>query len=75
VCCGAGVDFIPMGAHAGPAYRKLLKYVPFFSSALPTLPVTRDGHEGEEVIDDRRRRRSRSSSMDARNLILLLAIM
>ncbi|KAG0585787.1 hypothetical protein M758_2G038300 [Ceratodon purpureus] len=63
----------------GPAYRQLLKYVPFFSSALPTLPVTRkdsqDGYDGDEAIDDRRRRRYRSSSMDVRKLILLFAIM
>lgn len=63
----------------GPAYRQLLKYVPFFSSALPALPVTRkdgqDGYDGEEGIDDRRRRRYRSSSMDVRKLILLFAIM
>ena len=74
-----GFEFIHMGAHAGPAYRQLLRYVPFFSSALPILPVTRkdgqDGYDGEEAMDDRRRRRYRSSSMDARKLILLFAIM
>lgn len=63
----------------GLAYRQLLKYVPFFSSALPALPVTRkdgqDGYDGEEGIDDRRRRRYCSSSMDIRKLILLFAIM
>jgi len=68
-----------VGARAGPSYRQILKYVPFMSSALPTLPVSRkdvqDGFDGEEVIDDRRRRRYRSSSMDVRKLILLFAIM
>lgn len=63
----------------GPAYRQILKHLPFFSSAMPTLPITRkDGQdtvEGEEVLDDRRRRRYRSSTMDVRKLILLFAIM
>ena len=64
---------------AGPAYRQLLKHVPFFSSALPTLPVTRkdsqDGYDGEEVVDDHHRRRNRSSTIDIRKAILLFAIM
>lgn len=72
-------DPVLMGAHAGPSYRQILKYVPFFSSAVPTLPVVRkdvqDSFDGDEVIDDRRRRRYRSSSMDARKLILSFAIM
>nr|XP_024393742.1 zinc finger protein-like 1 isoform X2 [Physcomitrium patens] len=57
----------------GPAYRQFLKYVPFFSNGLPTLPIT--AADGEEAMDDRRRRRYRSSTMDVRKLILLFAIM
>ncbi|XP_073396110.1 uncharacterized protein [Physcomitrium patens] len=57
----------------GPAYKNLLKFVPFFSSSLPTLPVS--VVDGEEVMDDRRRRRYRSSTVDVRKLILLFAIM
>lgn len=61
----------------GPSYRQILKYVPFVSSAMPALPVSRkdvDGYDGDEVVEDRRRRRNRSSTMDVRKLILIFAI-
>eukprot|EP00249_Psilotum_nudum_P018051 c26616_g1_i1 orf=587-1735(-) len=67
----------------GPAYRQLLKYLlPFWSPALPSLPVTttprrddRDALVAEELIEGRPHRRQRSSAIDPRKVLLVFAIM
>ncbi|BBN03483.1 hypothetical protein MPTK1_2g23850 [Marchantia polymorpha subsp. ruderalis] len=68
----------------GPFYRQILRtFLPFWSPALPTLPVTAPSHKdsrgapaAEDLIDGRPRRKQRnSSSMDSRKLLLWFAIM
>ncbi|ERN10925.1 zinc finger protein-like 1 homolog [Amborella trichopoda] len=66
----------------GPFRHKFLRFLlPFWSSALPTLPVTapprkegRDGTTNDEVTEGRSRP-PRSSRMDPRKLLLIMAIM
>ncbi|KAK1276629.1 hypothetical protein QJS04_geneDACA001606 [Acorus gramineus] len=62
----------------GPFRHKLLRLLlPFWSSALPTLPVTapprKDGAFAEDVPESRLRHRS--SRMDPRKILLTMAIM
>lgn len=66
----------------GPFHKQAIRYLlPFWSNALPTLPVTAPSRKddripsiAEEVSEGRLRRRSRSS-IDARKILLAFAIM
>ncbi|GAU14993.1 hypothetical protein TSUD_47880 [Trifolium subterraneum] len=63
----------------GPFYHKFLRaLLPFWSSALPTLPVTaparKDGSNAAEASEVRTRHQ-KSSRMDPRKILLLIAIM
>ncbi|RYR37317.1 hypothetical protein Ahy_A09g042224 isoform A [Arachis hypogaea] len=63
----------------GPFRHKFLRaLLPFWSSALPTLPVTapprKDASNGTETSEGRTKHR-RSSMMDPRKILLLIAIM
>lgn len=63
----------------GPFYHKFLRaLLPFWSSALPTLPVTapprKDASNATEGSEGRTRHQ-RSSRMDPRKILLLIAIM
>ncbi|KAL5070296.1 hypothetical protein RYX36_021183 [Vicia faba] len=63
----------------GPFYHKFLRaLLPFWSSALPTLPVTAPARkEGSNATDasEVRTRHPKSSRMDPRKILLLIAIM
>jgi hypothetical protein len=63
----------------GPFHHKFLRaLLPFWSSALPTLPVTaparKDGSNATESSEVRARHQ-KSSRMDPRKILLLIAIM
>lgn len=63
----------------GPFHHKFLRaLLPFWSSALPTLPVTaparKDGSNAAETSEVRTRHQ-KSSRMDPRKILLLIAIM
>lgn len=63
----------------GPLRHKFLRFLlPFWSSALPTLPVTaplrKDGVIADDVPEGRSRHQ-RSSRMDPRKILLIIAIM
>ncbi|MCI04594.1 zinc finger 1-like protein [Trifolium medium] len=63
----------------GPFHHKFLRaLLPFWSSALPTLPVTaparKDGSNAAEA-SEARTRHQKSSRMDPRKILLLIAIM
>ncbi|KAH6767056.1 RING/U-box superfamily protein [Perilla frutescens var. hirtella] len=63
----------------GPFHHKLLRtLLPFWSSALPTLPVTappkKDVSHGDDA-SERRARTPRPSRVDPRKLLLIIAIM
>lgn len=63
----------------GPFHHKFLRaLLPFWSSALPTLPVTaparKDGSNATETSEVRTRHQ-KSSRMDPRKILLLIAIM
>lgn len=63
----------------GPVHHKFLRaLLPFWSSALPTLPVTapprKDGSNSTET-SEARTRHQKSSRMDPRKILLLIAIM
>ncbi|KAG9440472.1 hypothetical protein H6P81_020637 [Aristolochia fimbriata] len=62
----------------GPFHHKFLRRVlPFWSSALPTLPVTapprRDSSVGDDIPEGRLRHQ-RSSRMDPRKILLIMAL-
>lgn len=63
----------------GPIQHKLLRLLlPFWSSALPTLPVTAPPRKDGAAVDDASEghsRRQRSSRMDPRKILLTMAIM
>ncbi|MBA0766316.1 hypothetical protein Gotri_015370, partial [Gossypium trilobum] len=63
----------------GPLHLKFLRaLIPFWSSALPTLPVTAPPHKDSATVDDIREGRSkhqRSTRMDPRKILLIIAIM
>eukprot|EP00268_Persea_americana_P044772 TRINITY_DN4529_c0_g1_i1.p1 TRINITY_DN4529_c0_g1~~TRINITY_DN4529_c0_g1_i1.p1 ORF type:complete len:358 (+),score=69.50 TRINITY_DN4529_c0_g1_i1:173-1246(+) len=62
----------------GPLRHKFLRFLlPFWSSALPTLPVTAPPRKGgaSDDVPEGRIRHQRSSRMDPRKIILLIAIM
>ncbi|KAK9135363.1 hypothetical protein Syun_014693 [Stephania yunnanensis] len=63
----------------GPLRHKFLRsLLPFWSSALPTLPVTAPPRRDASNMDDipeGRSRRQRSSRMDPRKILLVIAIM
>ncbi|RYR37318.1 hypothetical protein Ahy_A09g042224 isoform D [Arachis hypogaea] len=68
-----------MYENVGPFRHKFLRaLLPFWSSALPTLPVTapprKDASNGTETSEGRTKHR-RSSMMDPRKILLLIAIM
>lgn len=63
----------------GPFHHKFLRaLLPFWSSALPTLPVTapsrKDASNADDVLESRPRHQ-RSSRMDPRKVLLIIAIM
>ncbi|XP_039068620.1 zinc finger protein-like 1 homolog isoform X2 [Hibiscus syriacus] len=62
----------------GPLHLKFLRaLIPFWSSALPTLPVTAPLHKDSPNVDDGREGRSkhqRSTRMDPRKILLVIAI-
>ncbi|KAK8311319.1 hypothetical protein V6Z12_D02G242300 [Gossypium hirsutum] len=63
----------------GPLHLKFLRaLIPFWSSALPTLPVTAPPHKDSSTVDDIREGRSkhqRSTRMDPRKILLIIAIL
>ncbi|GAB4838345.1 hypothetical protein Ancab_027874 [Ancistrocladus abbreviatus] len=63
----------------GPFRHKFLRaLLPFWSSALPTLPVTAPPRKDSSNVDDApegRSRHQRSSRMDPRKILLVIAIM
>ncbi|KAJ7539078.1 hypothetical protein O6H91_11G076300 [Diphasiastrum complanatum] len=64
----------------GPFYKKVLRsLLPFWSPALPGLPVTAPSRKdtgSEELIDGQpRRRHQRSATIDPRRILLFFAIM
>ncbi|PIA33215.1 hypothetical protein AQUCO_04200161v1 [Aquilegia coerulea] len=62
----------------GPFRHKFLRaLLPFWSSAMPTLPVTAPRKEASHMDDvsESRSRHQRSSRMDPRKILLILAIM
>lgn len=67
----------------GPLQKQALKYLlPFSSNALPTLPVTTPSRKddqnllnAEEIIEGRHRRRPRSSGLNTKKILLVVAIM
>ncbi|KAK1268678.1 hypothetical protein QJS04_geneDACA006361 [Acorus gramineus] len=63
----------------GPFRHKLLRLLlPFWSSALPILPVTAPPHKDgafAEDVQESRSRHQRSSRMDPRKILLIMAIM
>ncbi|KAI5072569.1 hypothetical protein GOP47_0012675 [Adiantum capillus-veneris] len=69
-------------AKRGPLQKQALKYLlPFSPNALPTLPTTmpsrKDDHNvyAEDIIEGRQRRRARSSGLNTKKILLLVAIM
>lgn len=65
----------------GPLQKQALKYLlPFSPNALPTLPITtpsrKDDHNAhaEDIIEGRQRRRSRSSGLNTKKILLVVAI-
>lgn len=64
---------------AGPFRHKFLRLLlPFWSSALPTLPVTAPPRKDSSNADDApegRTRHQRPSRMDPRKMLLVIAIM
>lgn len=63
---------------AGPLRHKFLRFLlPFWSSALPTLPVTAPPRKGgaSDDVPEGRIRHQRSSRIDPRKILLLIAIM
>ncbi|KAH7427170.1 hypothetical protein KP509_10G032800 [Ceratopteris richardii] len=65
----------------GPLQKQALKYLlPFSPNAMPTLPITapsrKDDHNSyaEEIIEGRPRRRPRSSGLNTKKVLLLIAI-
>ncbi|KAE8730405.1 mitotic checkpoint protein BUB3 [Hibiscus syriacus] len=63
----------------GPLYLKFLRaLIPFWSSALPTLPVTAPPHKDSPNADggrEGRMKHQRSTRMDQRKILLVIAIM
>lgn len=65
----------------GPLQKQAMKYlIPFSSNASPTLPITTPRKDdqtsyAEEIIEGRQRRRSRSSGVNTRKILLVVAIM
>ncbi|XP_022745234.1 uncharacterized protein LOC111295759 isoform X3 [Durio zibethinus] len=63
----------------GPLRHKFLRaLIPFWSSALPTLPVTAPPRKDASIADDvpeGRLKHQRSTRMDPRKILLLIAIM
>ncbi|MCO5570308.1 hypothetical protein L7F22_024026 [Adiantum nelumboides] len=69
-------------ARRGPLQKQALKYLlPFSPNALPTLPTTtpsrKDDHNAnaEDIIEGRQRRRTRSTGLNTKKILLLVAIM
>lgn len=65
---------------SGPIRHKFLRLLlPFWSNALPTLPVTapprKDGSAAADDLPEGRSRHQRSSRMDPRKILLTIAIM
>lgn len=64
---------------AGPVHHKFMKaLLPFWSNALPTLPVTAPPRKDLSNLNDAtegRLRHKRLSRMDPRKMLLLIAIM
>ncbi|XVE49317.1 hypothetical protein DITRI_Ditri01bG0073200 [Diplodiscus trichospermus] len=63
----------------GPLHHKFLRaLIPFWSSALPTLPVTapprKDASNADDVLEGRLKHQ-RSTRMDPRKILLVIAIM
>ncbi|KAF6135709.1 hypothetical protein GIB67_028280 [Kingdonia uniflora] len=59
----------------GPFLHKFLRaLLPFWSSSLPTLPVTAPPRKDDDVTEGRLRHQ-RSSKMDPRKILLIMAIM
>lgn len=65
----------------GPLQKQAMKYlIPFSSNASPTLPITTPRKDdqtsyAEEIIEGRQRRRSRSSGVNTKKILLVVAIM
>lgn len=74
------VHCLPLGfSFVGPLQHKFLRaLLPFWSSALPTLPVTaparKDALNANDVSEGRVRHQ-RSSRMDPRKVLLIIALM
>ncbi|KAM7265938.1 hypothetical protein ACFE04_003621 [Oxalis oulophora] len=60
----------------GPLRHKFFRaLLPFWSSALPTLPVTAPSRKDGDDVSEGRPRQQRASRMDPRKILLLIAIM
>jgi hypothetical protein len=71
---------IPLG-YEGPIPKQAMKFLKPFTSS-PSLPVTTPSRKddqtavyAEDIIEGRHRRRSRSSGLNTKKILLVLAIM